>query len=107
MTDNVQTPGPDTPTINLVDLRNYLRIIDVAAERGAFRGDELSSVGGVRDKLSAFLNAVDPIEEQGAEAPSEAPAEAAISEEPAPAPKKKAAPAKKAASSKKKASTKG
>lgn len=51
------------PSIQLVDLANALRIIDAAAERGAFRGDELSQVGMVRDKIAAFLEAVAPTQE--------------------------------------------
>jgi len=60
-----QTPEtPDTtPQITLVDLQNALRVIDVAAERGAFKGAELTSVGSVRDKLAAFLEATLPQEE--------------------------------------------
>jgi hypothetical protein len=65
----------ETPQITLVDLQNILRIIDVSAERGAFKGNELTSVGGVRDKLAAFLEHVLPKEEE-------------VQEEPAPAPKK-------------------
>jgi hypothetical protein len=54
---------PDTtPQITLVDLQNALRIIDIAAERGAFKGGELSSVGSVRDKIAVFLDATLPKE---------------------------------------------
>ena len=53
-------PEGSDPTIQLVDLANALRIIDVAAQRGAFQGSELSQVGAVRDKISAFLNAIAP-----------------------------------------------
>ena len=68
------------PTINLVDLQNVLRIIDAAAERGAFKGNELSVVGQVRDKISTFLDAVLP-KQEGPD----------VVEEAAPAPKKKTA----------------
>lgn len=81
MTD--QAPKADAPNINLIDLQNALRIIDAAAERGAFRGSELTSVGGVRDKLAAFLETVLPQEEQVPE------------EEEAPAAKKKTSRVKK------------
>jgi hypothetical protein len=46
------------PTITIVDLQNAIRIIDAAAERGAFRGSELSMVGMVRDRYARFLDAV-------------------------------------------------
>lgn len=58
----VTPEASETPQITLVDLQNALRIIDVASERGAFRGNELTSVGSVRDKLSAFLEASLPKE---------------------------------------------
>jgi hypothetical protein len=59
----------ESPQITLVDLQNTLRIIDVAAERGAFKGGELTSVGSVRDKLAAFLEANLPKEEAAEEEP--------------------------------------
>jgi hypothetical protein len=69
MSDTTQAPAENAgPTINLVDLQNVLRIIDAAAERGAFKGNELSVVGQVRDKISTFLEAVLPKEEPKAEA---------------------------------------
>lgn len=58
----------DAPQITITDLQNILQVIDVAATRGAFRGNELTSVGSVRDKLATFLEAVAPKEE---EAPAE------------------------------------
>lgn len=44
-----------TPTITVTDVASMLQIIDAAATRGAFRGEELSAVGAVRDKASAFI----------------------------------------------------
>lgn len=69
----VETTATEQPSIQLVDLANALRIIDAAAERGAFKGPELSQVGAVRDKIAAFLNAVAPQQEEaeGEEAPVE------------------------------------
>lgn len=58
-----ETVQEETPQITIVDLQNILQVIDVAASRGAFRGNELTSVGSVRDKLAAFLEAVAPKEE--------------------------------------------
>ncbi len=54
------------PQININDLENVVRIIDAAAERGAFKGSELTSVGTVRDKVAAFLAAI-PSNEDAAE----------------------------------------
>lgn len=86
------TPETNQPTITIVDLQNILRIVDVAAERGAFRGAELTSVGTVRDRVAAFLDAVAaaqaPAEGEGVEASTTE--EAPVAEE-APKPAKKAA----------------
>ena len=45
-------------TITISDLDTIKNIINLAATRGAFRGEELSMVGTVYDKLTEFLQAV-------------------------------------------------
>jgi hypothetical protein len=45
----------DTITIN--DLAATVRLIDAVTSRGAIRGEEMSQVGALRDKLVAFINA--------------------------------------------------
>jgi hypothetical protein len=42
--------------VTLADLDLIRQIIDLAATRGAFKGPELSDVGAVYNKLSAFLD---------------------------------------------------
>jgi hypothetical protein len=60
--DTVNQAQTDAPTnivpesINLSDLALLLQIVDLATQRGAFRGAELSQVGSVFDKLNAFLS---------------------------------------------------
>ena len=44
--------------ITIVDLDTIKNIINLACTRGAFRGEELSQVGAVYDKLATFLEAV-------------------------------------------------
>ena len=44
--------------ITIADLDTIKNIIDLACTRGAFRGGEISQVGAVYDKLTAFLEAV-------------------------------------------------
>ena len=44
--------------ITISDLDAIKNIIDLASSRGAIRGSELSMVGTVYDKLTAFLEAV-------------------------------------------------
>ena len=58
------------------DLQLLAQIVDLATQRGAFRGNELSQVGGVYDKLSNFLGYVAEQQAQAQEADGEAPAEA-------------------------------
>tara|TARA_B100000965_G_C19354108_1_gene653117 strand:+ start:220 stop:483 length:264 start_codon:yes stop_codon:yes gene_type:complete len=57
-----QTP-PEQAGITLNDIANVVRIIDVASQRGAFRGPELSQVGTVHDRLMKFLEANQPKQE--------------------------------------------
>jgi hypothetical protein len=45
-------------TITISDLDTVKNIINLASTRGAFQGAELSQVGAVYDKLTAFLEAV-------------------------------------------------
>ena len=66
MSDATSTPENSTPQIGIVDLQNAVRIIDAAAERGAFKGNELTAVGTARDKLAAFLAAVAPQDTENA-----------------------------------------
>ena len=59
-------PGPglvlniymENNTITISDLDTIKNLINLAATRGAFRAEELSMVGTVYDKLTAFLSAV-------------------------------------------------
>jgi hypothetical protein len=48
----------DDKQITIADIDTIKNIIDLACTRGAFRGAEVSQVGAVYDKLSAFLQAV-------------------------------------------------
>ena len=68
--------GQQVPeSIGLNDLQLLAQIVDLATQRGAFRGNELSQVGGVYDKLSNFLGYVAEQQAQAQEADDEAPAE--------------------------------
>jgi len=42
--------------ITVADLALLRNLVEVASSRGAFKADELSTVGQVYDKLNAFLN---------------------------------------------------
>ena len=72
-TQEVQANTPEDVILNVQDIINVVKIIDVVSGRGAVKGDELSSVGTVRDRLVAFINANTPqpteeeVEPQGSE----------------------------------------
>jgi hypothetical protein len=53
---------PDTskPTIDINDLVAVVQLIDVCSTRGAFRGEELATVGGLRTKLTEIVKANQP-----------------------------------------------
>lgn len=55
-----QTEQSAPPELTVTDLQNIRAIIDAASRRGAFGAAEMSAVGGVYNKLDAFLNAVAP-----------------------------------------------
>lgn len=44
-------------SISIQDIQNLLILLDLAAQRGAFRGNELSQVGQLFDKTNAFVQA--------------------------------------------------
>jgi hypothetical protein len=72
--ENTQTP--EEPKVTLNDLQLLAQIVDLASSRGAFRGNELTQIGTVYDKLTGFLNHV--AEKQKAEV--EAAQEEAVTE---------------------------
>jgi len=46
--------------LSLNDIQNLLIIVDLASQRGAFKGPELSQVGQVFDRVTKFLQSVAP-----------------------------------------------
>ena len=50
-------------SLNIQDIAFLLNIVDVASRRGAFRAEELSSVGTVYDKVTAFLKSTGAVTE--------------------------------------------
>ena len=53
----------EAPQLNINDLVSIVKIIDACSERGAFRGNEMASVGAVRERIAAFAEANQPVEE--------------------------------------------
>ena len=52
-----QQPVQQQANLSLQDLLLVTQIIQVSSQRGAFRADELSNVGGLYDRIIAFLKA--------------------------------------------------
>ena len=50
-------------SVTLQDMVTMVNIIDVCSERGAFKGNELSVVGQLREKLAAFVKENQPAAE--------------------------------------------
>jgi len=67
----------EVPQIGIGDLEACVQIIDACSQRGAFRGDELASVGAIRDKINTFVLANKAnIEKETAASAPESPAAA-------------------------------
>jgi hypothetical protein len=70
-----QAPAP-APQLQIADLLLTAQLIQLTTKRGAFNAEELSQVGGLYDRIVAFLQAsgaLKPAEEAGT--PAETPAE--------------------------------
>lgn len=51
-TNDVPAPAPSV-TIN--DIAFLVQIVEIVAQRGAFKAEELSTVGAIYDKVKAFI----------------------------------------------------
>lgn len=54
MQENIQSQAP---SLGVQDLLLMFQIIQVVSQRGAIRADEMANVGGLHDRLKAFLEA--------------------------------------------------
>jgi len=57
-TQPAQAPEQSGPDLTVQDLQALKSIIDVASQRGAFKPNEMMTVGQTYGKLEAFLSAV-------------------------------------------------
>jgi hypothetical protein len=57
-TDQATTEAAQAPDLTVTDLQALKSIIDVASQRGAFKPNEMMTVGQTYNKLDAFLGAV-------------------------------------------------
>jgi len=66
--ENTATPAEATaeaPELTVNDLTAIKQVIDVASQRGAFKPNEMVSVGTIYNKLELFLNAVQAQQPKG------------------------------------------
>jgi len=66
-----QSEAANAVGLNIGDLAGLRQIINVAAQRGAFRAEEMEVIGRVYNKLNSFLNSLAPAEEAPAEETTE------------------------------------
>lgn len=62
-----ESAAENNPNLNIQDLVNVLQVIGTCSQRGAFQAAELSSVGGLYDRIHAFLVATGAIPAAGSE----------------------------------------
>lgn len=62
------TTEAEAPNLQLQDLLLVVQTLQVVTQRGAFRADEMSNIGGLYDRLVAFLVASGAIKKNEAEA---------------------------------------
>ena len=74
------TEGMAPESISLNDLQVLANIVDLASQRGAFRGNEMTQVGAVFDKLTSFLQQVAAAQAATEDSDSESTAEAPVEE---------------------------
>jgi len=64
ITESVEqtTTADQTATgLTIQDLTLTLQVVNLAASRGAFKGEEMSAVGGLHDRIFKFLESVGAI----------------------------------------------
>ena len=71
MTDQDKTNEAAPPSVGLADIAFLLQTVEICSQRGAFRAEELSSVGAIYDKVKAFIAANSPAAKTEGEAPTE------------------------------------
>ena len=63
MTDdekNIENEVKETPQITAGDLALMVKIIDAGSERGAWKGEELGTIGTLRNKMAEILQIIAP-----------------------------------------------
>jgi hypothetical protein len=63
MTDQNMGQGQEQIVLTIGDVATVVQLIDVVTRRGGFQGNELASVGMLRNKLEAYVNQESPQEQ--------------------------------------------
>ena len=86
MAEEVNTENAETEAVqlSLQDIATMVQIIDICSKRGGFEGPELEAVGGLRNRVVAFLNEASKGQEEAPEGQvpevaAEEPAEESVS----------------------------
>ena len=61
--EELVTPATELPQITAGDLATMVRVIDAVSQRGAFKGEEMETVGALRNKLAVTVQALAPAQE--------------------------------------------
>lgn len=63
-TNNTQEQSP-APNLQVTagDLALLVKIIDAGSERGAWKGEELGTIGAIRTKMAQIVKSVAPVED--------------------------------------------
>lgn len=61
--------NPAAPDLTVTDLQALKTIIDVASQRGTFKASEMAVVGNTYNRLTQFLDAINPPKPEGQAAP--------------------------------------
>ena len=67
MTDQVENQAAEPVQLSLQDIATMAQIVDLCSKRGAFEGQELEAVGGLRSRVVKFLEANQPKEGEAPE----------------------------------------
>ena len=62
-----EVPVSTPPSVTINDIAFLIQIVETVAQRGAFKAEELSSVGAVYDKVKSFIVASMPANQQPTE----------------------------------------
>jgi len=64
MTEETNTEVQEVPQVTAGDLALMVKIIDAGSERGAWKGEELGTIGAVRTKMVAIVQSVAPVTDE-------------------------------------------